>query len=67
MDNMLDMQEVALRIQKVWAGLTLETLHEEAIKELNGTCFRSIRAGTGPGWRLYSVLLANISCVLRPN
>ena len=36
-------EEIAAQLKKLWGGQTLATLRDDARRELNGTCFTSLR------------------------
>ncbi|MEY2577821.1 MAG: hypothetical protein QOI49_645 [Verrucomicrobiota bacterium] len=43
-----DIEEIADQLDRAWGGKTLETLREEATRELNGTSLSSLRWPAGP-------------------
>jgi hypothetical protein len=50
-------EEIAAQLKKLWGGQTLATLRDDARRELNGTCFTSLR----PAGELRRVLVCGIT------
>jgi hypothetical protein len=46
--RMTPLEDIATQLKSLWGGQTLATLRDEATRELDGTCFQSLRLGEGP-------------------
>lgn len=49
---MSNFENVLAQLEKHLGGQTLATLRDEAAKEMNGVCWKSVRTDKGPRWFL---------------